>query len=79
MGKPEVTVQYGYSFRESINLLMMAEFNLQSASMPKVFAPIYDKHLGSTGNAFAGAPFIQVIQDGLGNVEYKLRHRPEYL
>lgn len=79
MSKPEVTIQYAYSFRESINLLMMAEFNLQSSSMAKRMLPIYDKSLGSTGNAFAGAPYIQVLQDGLGNVQYKLRHRPNYL
>lgn len=76
LNTPEVTIQFAYSFRESMNLLTLAEFNLQSASLPKKAANIYNAQLGMTGNTFAGAPFVEVIQDASGKIKYKLRHRP---
>ena len=76
LNTPEVTIQYAYSFRESINLLTLAEFNLQTSAIPKKAANIYNPQLGMTGNAFAGPPFVEVVKDSSGKVKYKLRHRP---
>lgn len=76
LSTPEVTIQYAYSFRESMNLLTMAEFNLQSSTLPKKAASIYNAQLGMTGNTFAGAPFVEIVKDASGKIRYKLRHRP---
>lgn len=73
---PEVTIQYAYSFRESMSLLTLAEFNLQTSSLPKKAANIYNAQLGMTGNTFAGPPFVEIIQDASGKIKYKLRFRP---
>lgn len=76
LNTPEVTIQYAYSFRESMNLLTLAEFNLQSKSLPKKVANIYNSQLGMTGNTFSGPPFVEILKDASGKITYKLRHRP---
>lgn len=78
MQQPEETIQYAYSFRESMNLLMLAEFNLQSNWDDNVrYNPIYNQEIGQTANTWSGAPFVEVYHSSNG-VQFKLRFRPSY-
>lgn len=69
------TIQFAYSFRESINMMMLAEFNEQTKNIRR-YSKIYDPGLAGTGNTFVGAPFVDVISVGGGRKIFKLRFKP---
>lgn len=74
---PEFSIKYEYSWKDDMNPVSLAEFNLNSARQSNYkYAKIYEPDLLSTGKTFVGAPFITtVFSDSNNSYEYKLRFR----
>jgi len=75
---PEISIQYDYSFKKSMDPLILAEFNRNSSANGGNFeyVPIYNEETFRCNGATVGAPFISKIQEnGTGKVLYKLRYR----
>lgn len=74
IAKPEISVTYAYWFREPINMLNMAEFNLLGPS-DREYVRNYSERMGQCTETWVGAPFIEAIKSPQGEYVYKLRYR----
>lgn len=83
----EYSIDYSYSWKDDFNPLHIAEFNIQALrnrisrhannTYTKQFLTNYDPEIMSSGNTFAGNPFIQTITDReTKEISYKLRFEP---
>ena len=71
---PSITIQYHYSFRKSLDPLILAEFNRNSGGDNGNFSysPIYNEDTFHSNNTIVGPPFIETSD---GGYTYKLRYR----
>lgn len=79
--KPQVEINYKYSFKEDANPESLVEFNINSGvSSLEKYVPIYDPKLGHVGTTWVGAPYIELVTDYTDPecpYTFKLRFRPE--
>lgn len=70
---PEVSIQYQYSFKEDNNPETLFELNQNAGNVSRyTYARTYEPDLGSTGNTWVGAPFVEMVPSGTKTF-YKLR------
>ena len=74
---PELTITYRYSYKEDYNPVAISEFNANTSlfndsSKSVGYNPTYDSMLGTVGEAWVGAPFIEEVKEGK-EIVYKLR------
>lgn len=76
LSKPEMTINYSYSFKEDFDPIALVEFNELSTPEAKgsKARAMYDASHGSMGSTFVGAPYI--VRDKIGDrTIYKLKWR----
>ena len=74
---PELTITYRYSYKEDYNPVAISEFNMNTSLYQVVsnnigYVPTYDSLLGTAGNTWVGAPYIEEVKEG-DSILYKLR------
>lgn len=89
---PKFTINYAYAFKEDLNPLSLAEFNMNSR-MDLNYVRTYEADVLSTGKTLAGPPFIETfrgdpgffnshgsnkVTNGTDQYIYKLRFRKEF-
>lgn len=71
---PEISITYQYSWKADWKAETITEFNLNSSGSLE-YLRTYNPDILSTGSTWVGAPFIEMVKDGLGRTVYKLRFR----
>ena len=77
----EYSIQYDYSWREDLNPLHLAEFNINahrfsSAASKLQYMSTYDPELVTSGRTFSAHPFIETVYNDDKTISYKLRFAP---
>lgn len=71
LAKPEINIKYMYSFKSSMDPIILDEFNLRSSKSNKVKI-CYDKDNLFTGSTLSHAPKVFKGEDATGNFNYRL-------
>lgn len=66
----KVPISFVYFMHEALTPDILVDFNKNSRAVMNMHVPLYDSSIHGTGNALAGAPFIQKVSGG-----YYLRWR----
>ena len=66
---PTIEIKYQYSFKEDFNPAALTEFNTNSkvGASGEKYVPIYDPKLGHAGDAWVGAPYIELVTNNQDN------------
>lgn len=79
MENPELSVTYRYSWKEDLNPVALAEFNMNAfnGNVPEGshYYPTYNRSIGSIGSTWLSTPFIEYTNRGGGNMAMRLRFR----
>ena len=77
--KPQIDINYQYSFKEDMNPESLIEFNMNAGVNNNVtYVPTYDSKLGHVGTTWVGAPYIELVTDNTDPecpYTFKLRFR----
>lgn len=73
----KLSVEFKYSFKEDYNPMALAEFNNNAKiTDPTKSLKSYDGSLGHSGKTWTSRPFIEAVQNGIGEpFYYKLRFK----
>lgn len=74
---PETSITYEYWFRETISMVMLAEFNELTKELPRQYVPTFDKNIGTPGSTWTQPPYIEAYRQPDGRTAFKLRYRPD--
>lgn len=72
----KLSLSYQYSYKEDFNPLSLVELNINTGvtSSNGKYVPTFNPNLGTVGNTWVGAPFIETIKDS-GTDQYTLKLR----